>query len=520
MKKIKGGIAAGLRLGNLGFKVRGVSAGQIIDDSDYFAEILVRNKMIGFKEVNPTSDEFAEIMKLLYRGDNDPSSLEAGILVDQKHEGNKYTLTDEVESFINSQWHMDNSFLEKIPCYTGLKMDKFTCPPTAGQTHFYSLVNAYKDCPEHIKPYLEDAVFVNGTGFIGNDIGSINTHPALRTHPSTGETMLVWSGHDVSLPDGEEQQWFTDLRIHMQSQLLSPELRYTWSWSQGDLIVWDNRSVLHSFSPGWTHDQRVFTRCEVGREKPVYEPNRAIVVNNDFGDTWRKEGVAKDETTGPNPDHIPLVFTKGVYAFPEYSHLFQKVTLFVYSNDGFLPDDVLAFEKEISNDDFNVVAVSPSENDKMRRFSLSYLPNEQVLGQKFLFTQNGDLERAFAADDDLFRNEPYSDGRPAPVHLVKTLVEMHPDMRHAGHAWHYPCWFPHQRNLKFRPWDWHNLSFFEYEQFNGCPPPNDFLVQFAIDTVYGCFNHLETNEERKKIIESIIDYMQYMLELGEYERDR
>ena len=214
------------------------------------------------------------------------------------------------------------------------------------------------------------------------------------------------------------------------------------------------------------------------------------------------------------------MFTKGIYGFPEYSHLFQKVTLFVYSSDGSLSDDVIAFEKEINNEDFKIVAVTPSDNDKMHRFSTSHLSDKQKLGQKFLFTQNGDLERTFLADEDLFRIEPYSDGRPAPVPLVKTLVEMHPDMRHAGHAWHYPCWFPHQRNLKFRPWDWHNLSFFEYEQFNGGPPPKDFLVQFAIDTVYGCFNHLETNEERKEIIESIIDYMQYMLELGEYERDR
>ena len=105
----------------------------------------------------------------------------------------------------------------------------------------------------------------------------------------------------------------------------------SWEWGQGDLVIWDNRAVLHSFSPGWSHDQRIFTRCEVGKEKPTYEPNRKIIVNEDFGDTWRKEGVEKDITVGPNPDHIPLVFTKGIYALPEYADLFQKVTLFLNS---------------------------------------------------------------------------------------------------------------------------------------------------------------------------------------------
>lgn len=530
MKKLKGGIAAGLRLGNLGFKVRGITPKQLIADADYFAEILVRNKMIGFKELNPTNDEFVEIMRIIYRGDNNVADLRPGLLFDQSHRGNSNTQTEDVEWFINSQWHMDNPFLEEVPSYTGLRMDVFKCPSDKGQTHVYSLVNAYRDCPEHIKPHLEDALFLNVTGFVGDEIDNLPSHPALRTHPATGETMLFWSGHDMRLLSEEEPQWFIDLKAYMQKQLLAPELRYTWNWTQGDLVIWDNRAVLHSFSPGWSHDERMFTRCEVGKEKPFYDKSRVIVVNEEFGDTWRKEGVSKDETTGPNPDHIPLVFTKGIYALPEYEHLFQKVTLFVYSDDGTISDDVWEFHQQVGSDDFEIVAVEPwvsvgygnvkTQCDRMRRFSDAYLPGLPLVGQKFLFTQNGDLERAFAPDDDLFRTEPYEDGRPAPLQLVKTLVELHPDLRHAGHAWHYPCWFPHQRNLKFRPWDWHNLSFFEYEQFNGGPPPFDFLVQFAIDTVYGCFNHLETDEERKKLIESIIDYMQYMVELKEYERDR
>ena len=526
MKKLKGGIAAGLRLGDLGFKVRGVSAKDIINDSEYFAEILIRNKMIGFKQVHPTDEDFCQIMKLLYRGENRQEDLQPGLLHEQMHAGNRYTKSDDVNWFINSQWHMDNPFVQEVPSYTGLHMHTFKCNPEFGQTHIYSLVNAYKNCPDEIKPYLENAQFINGTGSVGISEDDLAVHPALRTHPATGETMLFWSGHDMKLKDGDSEPWFEKLKNYMREQLLTPELRYTWSWSEGDIVIWDNRAVLHSFSPGWDHDERVFTRCEVGREKPYYEPNKKFYINEDFGDIWRKEGIEKDTTTGPNPDHIPLVFTKGIYALPEFSHLYQKVTLFVYTEDGYIGDDVVEFEKTINNQDFCVIPIEPwigsgkQSEDRMRRFSRAYLPNENLVGQKFLFTQNGDLERCFSPTDDLFRTEPYEDGRPAPVQLVKTLVEFHPDLRHAGHAWHYPCWFPHQRKLKYRPWDWHNLSFFEYEQFNGGPPPEDFLVQFAIDTVYGCFNHIESNEDRKALIERIIDYMQYMIDLGEYENDR
>jgi len=525
MKKLKGGIAAGLRLGNLGFKVRGVTPKDVIDDSEYFAEILLRNKMIGFKNLYPEDDEFEEIMRLLYRGDNDPRNVVPGLLRNQQHAGNQFTESDDIEWFINSQWHMDNPFVKHVPCYTGLHMHTFKCRPDAGQTHIYSLVNAYRDCPDSIKKHLDGAMLAHATGSVGLSDENLAVHPALRTHPATGETILFWSGPDMRMPDGSKPAWLNELKIFMLDQLANPQLRYTWQWSEGDLVIWDNRAVLHSFSPGWSHDQRIFTRCESGFEEPYYNKQKTFTFNSEFGDVMRKEGVQKDETTGPNPDHIPLVFTKGIYALPEYAPLYQKVALFVYAEDGQISDDVIKFHNEVGSKDFFIVPVEPyvgsnGKEDRMRRFSRAYLASEPLIGQKFLFTQNGDLERCFAPGDDLFRTEPYEDGRPAPLDLVKTLVQLHPDLRHAGHAWHYPCWFPHQRNLQFRPWDWHNLSFFQYEQFNGGPPPEDFLVQFAIDTVYGCFNHIESNESRKALIERIIDYMQYMIDLGEYENDR
>jgi hypothetical protein len=92
-------------------------------------------------------------------------------------------------------------------------------------------------------------------------------------------------------------------------------------------------------------------------------------------------------------------------------------------------------------------------------------------------------------------------------------------MRHAGHAWHYPDWFPHQP-LQFRPWSYQNLPFTQYINWGGEDPPEDFLVQFAIDAVYGCFNHLKKNDDRRRVIERIHDYIGYMLELNEHEKER
>lgn len=516
--KLKGGIAAGLHLGSLGFKVRGLKPMDIINDAEYFSEILVRNKVLGFIGLNPTPDEHKAIMQALYRGDEAPDAVVPGTLYDVAHESIWGVEDAPSEAFIARNWHLDNPFNEYVPSYTSMHMHTFTCRNDVGQTHFVSLSDLYIDCPAHIKAHLPDLQFLSATGAKSHNLQSeLFAHPALRTHPVTSETMLYWSG--MNTEPVSEFAHFKELKDWVVQQLANPARRYTWYWKQGDLLVWDNRSVLHSFSSGWTREQRIFNRCEVGNEKPFFDPSHPASTSADFGDVVRRSGIESDKSAGPNPDHIPLVFTKGIYALPETSHLYQKITMFVYCEDNQLPDDVVRFIEVINHPNFHAVPVQPTDSDFLKRFRRLLPDDVPLIGRKFIFTQNGDLEKAYSPDDDLFTDQYDSLGRWPPVPLVQSLLEIHPDLRHAGHAWHYPCWFDHQP-LQFRPWDFRNLPFLDYIDFDGKEPPHDFLVQFAIDTVYGCFNHLESNEDRRKMIEDILDYMQYMLELSEHENDR
>jgi len=516
VKKVKGGLAAGLMLGSLGFKVKGLTAQQIIEDGEYFAEILARNKMIGFIGLHPTQDEHFAILHALYRGD-DPKP-EEGLLPNENHIGNPNTLSSEHHNFVMSQWHVDNPFLPEPPSFTSMHMHTFDLPKGVGSTYLASLCLMYEMCPDHFKKELELIKFVHHTGSIApcGDQGLV-AHPALRTHPVTGETMIFWTGPETS-PE-VECDWFPAFSEWVHQYLSDGRNWYQWDWKVGDFIVWDNRATIHSFGPGWNHSQRIFARGSIGEEMPYFDPGRQSKLNPAFGDVIRHHTVAKDRSVGPNPDHIPLVFTKGIYALPGLEHRFQKATMFVYSSNGQIPEDAERVKAETWNPEFDIIPVSPESGNFLERYSKRALPGAPLEGQKFLFTPNGDLEKAYAPSDDLFSTELDDQGRWPLLRLIEAFGEFHADLRHAGHAWHYPDWFPHQP-LKNRPWDWHNLSFIDYEGFEDSQPPFDFLVQFAVDTVYGCFNHLETNEERKEIIEAIVDYLQYMLELNEHEIDR
>jgi len=525
---MQGGIAAGLRLGDLGFKIRGVTAREVIDNRDYFREILKRNKVIGFKGMDPSVQEHMELMRALYSphesdGGSEPTP---GNLMDQNHPSIPDVETEDTEEFIKGIWHVDNPFLQDPPVLTSMKMTKFDVPRGFGDTLFISLSGLYQSMPEHLKTHLEEAVLRGETGAAepGQENRDVICHGALRTHPDTGETMLYWTGPGTFLDcEGDPPEWFSEVEDCVAAYEANPANRWKWEWEVGDVLVWDNRAVLHAFTPGWERENRIFDRFEIGRQLPFYEKNFADSRDPEFGDTFRREGVEKDSTSGPNPDHIPLVFTKGFYALEEVDHLYQTVTLFVIADEnGDWREDVNLLAREINNDLFNVYIVEQDENNAVYRNLMRYknhkLPHCEPAGTMYLCSRNGDFHYFYEPDMNLFQyDNPDSSKNVIPQ--IRAHIEWHPDMRHAGHAWHYPDWFPHQP-LQFRPWDYQNLPFMQYTDWKDADPPEDFLVQFAVDTVWGCFNHLKDNEDRRRVVERIHDYIGYMLELNEHERER
>jgi alpha-ketoglutarate-dependent taurine dioxygenase len=523
-----GGIATGLNLGNLGCIVKGVTAQQVFQDPEFFQKIFRRNKAIVFMGMHPTRSEHSQLVKCLHEGIYDPSYTD-GLLEDQNHptiydvEGEEIPL----DRFVRNQWHIDNCFFERVPDMISLHMKTFkVVDHTKGKTYLASLINMYRDCPEHLKEHLRNAAFVGETGSAGR---SVIAHSALRTHPDTEETALYWTGEGTHLEaeDGDETPWFVELREYVRSYLANPNNQFSWKWTEGDVMVWDNRAVIHSFGNGWQREDRIFDRIELGYGVPFFDPSKETSQQIGWGDLGHSEGQGQNEI-GVNPDHIPLVFTKGISALEGLEHLFQKVSVFAFCDENALvkPQNLDQALSVINAEDLNDVVVTLVDVSRetnvfmhLKRYSDSMLSEHSLAGQVLLFAKNGDLHGIYPPNADLRGGADLDPGEISFVEKLNALIAWHPDLRHAGHAWHYPDWFKHQP-LKFRPWSYHHLKFMEYHDLKGEEPTEDFLVQFAIDSIYGCFNHLKNDADRERVVWRIKDYLDYMLDLGECSNER
>jgi taurine dioxygenase len=178
-------------------------------------------------------------------------------------------------------WHSDWSFLECPPAATVLYGD--IIPPVGGDTLFANQYAAWDDLPATMKALLQDKQGIHSArrgyardGMYGErDKGrsmaihysdsalSTQLHPIMRVHPETGRPALFVSmGYTIGIegmPDAEATEILIQLFMHQAKD----EFVYRHRWSQGMLVMWDNRCVLHAATGGYKGHRRLLHRITV-----------------------------------------------------------------------------------------------------------------------------------------------------------------------------------------------------------------------------------------------------------------
>ncbi len=157
------------------------------------------------------------------------------------------------------------------------------CPQGEGETSFISMSAVYDALPAEKKAWLEDKEIVFDYGWHHDKEHAHRppmteeqraatppvTHPAVRTHPVSGRRSLYVSEFHarqfVGMSEEESQETFKEL-IRFAKK---PEFGYTHSWTPGDLIIWDNRCLLHKAMPfDEKNARRLMLRTTVKGHKP------------------------------------------------------------------------------------------------------------------------------------------------------------------------------------------------------------------------------------------------------------
>ena len=140
----------------------------------------------------------------------------------------------------NYHWHTDKPYLPAPPMLTMLRAVEV--PETGGDTAFANMALAYDALPEADRRRLPGLRVAFRPAF-DESVPEVD-HPLVRTHPETGAKSLYIGNHATrifGLPAAEGAALLRDLLDHATQ----PRFVYTHRWRAGDLVMWDNRCLLH-----------------------------------------------------------------------------------------------------------------------------------------------------------------------------------------------------------------------------------------------------------------------------------
>ena len=154
----------------------------------------------------------------------------------------------------NMLWHSDSSF-RAIPAKYSL-LSARVVNPVGGNTEFADMRAAYDALDADTKALVEDLVCEHSLMYSRGSLGMLDysdeeramfrpvRQRLVRTHPVTGRKSLYLSSHAgaiVGMPMAEARILLRDLTEHATQ----PAFVYVHRWKQWDLVMWDNRQMMH-----------------------------------------------------------------------------------------------------------------------------------------------------------------------------------------------------------------------------------------------------------------------------------
>ena len=178
-------------------------------------------------------------------------------------------------------WHSDNSYRETPLSYSALYA--LEVPPKGGDTGFANMYLALETLPVDLRQRIEGLTLKHDMTY--NSAGDLRegfkpvadvrdapgpSHPLVRTHPETGCNALYLgrrpNAYINDLPVQESEEILNALWSH------ATQSKFTWhhQWRAGDILIWDNRCVMHHRDPFDAGARRIMHRVQCVGDKPRF----------------------------------------------------------------------------------------------------------------------------------------------------------------------------------------------------------------------------------------------------------
>jgi taurine dioxygenase len=176
-------------------------------------------------------------------------------------------------------WHTDMSYIAEPPMASALY--SLEVPPSGGDTGFCNMYRALETLPAELRRRIVGKTCRHDAS--RNSAGELRRgyvdapdpsqvvgadHPVIRTHPETGrEALFLGRRRNAYIPGlsvADSEALLDALWAHATRD------EFTWyqQWRAGDLILWDNRAVMHrrdAFDPA---TRRVMHRTQIKGDRP------------------------------------------------------------------------------------------------------------------------------------------------------------------------------------------------------------------------------------------------------------
>ncbi len=249
--------------------------------------ICLPGQEINAAQLKDFSSRFGTLEVNVANSFQEPGHPEVMVLSNMQQDGKPIGLAD-----AGQDWHTDMSYSKEIAFANvlyALKVPKRN-GIALGCTEFANMYAAYDELPADVRARLEGATITHDFNKFWEEMrrrpGSNRpalseeqrrkkppvSHPVFLTHPISGRKVLYANpGYSIKIDNWDASE-SDEMLNYLFAHQLQDRFRYVHSWTENDVLMWDNISTLHYARPDYgPNEHRLIKRCQVTADL-VFQP--------------------------------------------------------------------------------------------------------------------------------------------------------------------------------------------------------------------------------------------------------